>query len=244
MTHVVALQVKQHALCKRLDVLVQQTEDLQSSLEECEDERAELTEKLTHITQERDILQEQLTQQQSQCRKLCIEKERQQKQMTELQESVSHLKEMLEQAAQRERILVAFPELNPHPQATTQTTGDVMSDMEQQLKANSLRIRVLQQENSSLNSSLARLKDIQSTEVKQRSLDSGDAEMNRGSGTVVMGPLDHSSTPSTTPSTMSSSSILHHQTLCLSVHQNMEETYMKIRHAARNRSAGTRRRKK
>ncbi|XP_050973631.1 coiled-coil domain-containing protein 157 isoform X2 [Labeo rohita] len=60
-----ALQVKQAALRKHLDVLVQQTEDLHSSLEQCEDEKADLANKLTHIIQEKDVLQEQLTQQQS-----------------------------------------------------------------------------------------------------------------------------------------------------------------------------------
>lgn len=118
-------------------------------------------------------------------------------------------------------------------------TGDVMCDMEQQLRANLLRIRVLQQENASLSNSLSRLKDIQSREDKRRSLESGDAEMDRDSEAAEMRPSE-STTPSTTPT--SSSSILHYQTL--SLNQDAEETYMKIRHAARIRSAGTRRRRK
>ncbi len=56
--------MKQAALRKHLDVLVQQTEDLHSSLEECEDEKADLANKLTQIIQEKDVLQEQHTQQQ------------------------------------------------------------------------------------------------------------------------------------------------------------------------------------
>nr|XP_055024152.1 coiled-coil domain-containing protein 157 [Misgurnus anguillicaudatus] len=235
-----ALQVKQHALCKRVDVLVQQTDDLQSSLEECEDEKVELGDKLTQIIQEKDSLQEQLTQQQSTCSSLCMEKEKQQVEISELEKSVSHLKEMLAQAAQRERILVAFPELNPHPQAKPLTTGDVMCDMEQQLKANSLRIRVLEQENASLNSSLARLKDIQCRGYEPGSSDCGDAEMDRGSEAADIRPLDNPTTSSST----SPSSILHHQTLCLSLNPDAGETYMKIRHAASIRSAGTRRRRK
>lgn len=55
--------MKQAALRKHLDVLVQQTEDLHSSLEECEDEKADLASKLKQIIQEKDTLQEQLTQQ-------------------------------------------------------------------------------------------------------------------------------------------------------------------------------------
>ncbi|XP_067269404.1 coiled-coil domain-containing protein 157 [Pseudorasbora parva] len=230
-----ALQAKQTALRKHLDVLVQQTEDLHSSLDECEDEKADLANKLTQIKQEKDTLQKQLAQQQSRCSSLCIEKQRQQTQITELEERMSRLKEMLEEAVQRERMLVAFPELNP--QAAPQTTGDVMCDMEQQLKANSLRIRVLQQENASLSNSLARLKD---REEKQRSSDSGIIEMDRRTEDAATGPLDISSTSSPT----SPSSILHHQTLCLSLHQDVEERYMNIRQAARIRSAGTRRRRK
>lgn len=109
--------------------------------------------------------------------------------------------------------------------------------MEQQLKANSVRIRVLQQENASLSNSLARLKD---REEKQRSSDSEIVEMDRSREAAAMGPLDSSSTSSPT----SPSSILHHQTLCLSLHQDVEERYMNIRQAARIRSAGTRRRRK
>ncbi len=56
--------MKQAALRKHLDVLIQQTEDLHSSLEECEDEKADLANKLTQIIQEKDALQEQHTQQQ------------------------------------------------------------------------------------------------------------------------------------------------------------------------------------
>lgn len=56
--------MKQTALRKHLDVLVHQTEDLHNSLEECEDEKADLANKLAEIGQEKDTLQEQLTQQQ------------------------------------------------------------------------------------------------------------------------------------------------------------------------------------
>ncbi len=56
--------MKQAALRKHLDVMVQQTEDLHNSLEECEDEKADLANKFTQIIQEKHALQEQHTQQQ------------------------------------------------------------------------------------------------------------------------------------------------------------------------------------
>ncbi|XP_056320480.1 coiled-coil domain-containing protein 157 [Danio aesculapii] len=234
-----ALQVKQTALRKHLDVLVQQTEVLHSSLEECEDEKADFGNKLTQIIREKDTLQEQLTYQQSQNSSLCTEKERQQTQITELEERVSRLEGMLEEAVQRERLLVAFPELSP--QAAPQTTGDVMCDMEHQLRANLVRIRVLQKENSSLSSSLVRLKE---REENQKSSDSGMVEMDMRMESQVMESLDNSSASSAISSPSSPSSVLHHQTLYLSLHQDVEERYKNIRQAARIRSAGTRRRRK
>ncbi|XP_002663220.3 coiled-coil domain-containing protein 157 [Danio rerio] len=234
-----ALQVKQTALRKHLDVLVQQTEELHSSLEECEDEKADLGNKLKQIMREKDTLQEQLTHQQSQNSSLCTEIESQQTQITELEERVSRLEGMLEEAVQRERLLVAFPELSP--QAAPQTTGDVVCDMEHQLKANLVRIRVLQKENSSLSNSLVRLKE---REENQKASDSGISEMDLRMEAQVMEPQDNSGASSVISSPTSSSSVLHHQTLCLSLHQDVEERYKNIRQAARIRSAGTCRRPK
>ncbi|XP_047678841.1 coiled-coil domain-containing protein 157-like [Tachysurus fulvidraco] len=58
-----AMMVKQRALLERTETLVQQCEELQVHLDKCEDEKAELTETLTHTTQEKNTLQEQLTEQ-------------------------------------------------------------------------------------------------------------------------------------------------------------------------------------
>ena len=43
--------------------------------------------------------------------------------------------------------------------STYEGTGDIMLDMEQQFKANCIRIHILEQENSSLQNSLEKLKD-------------------------------------------------------------------------------------
>ncbi|KAG7331976.1 hypothetical protein KOW79_003810 [Hemibagrus wyckioides] len=163
-----AMVVKQRALLERIDTLVQQCEELQSHLEECEDEKAELTDILTHTTQERDTLQDELTQQKSEFLSLKEEREKQCVRLRELEECVSRLTEDLQQAEERERILVAFPELNQQ-HTTPQSTGDVLCDMEQQLKVNSMRIRVLEQENVSLTKTLEKLKDPQSIRLSQQS---------------------------------------------------------------------------
>lgn len=43
--------------------------------------------------------------------------------------------------------------------ASSQGTGNVVLDMEQQMQANSIRIKVLEQENSTLHSSLEKLRE-------------------------------------------------------------------------------------
>ncbi|XP_034162304.2 coiled-coil domain-containing protein 157 [Pangasianodon hypophthalmus] len=237
-----AMAVKQRALLERVDALVQQCEELQSRLEECEDEKTELTDTLTHTTQERNTLQEQLTQQKSELLSLNEDREKQCVRLRELEECVSGLTEDLQQAEERERILVAFPELNPQ-HTTPQSTGDVLCDMEQQLKANSMRIRVLEQENASLTNSLAKLKHTPTFTLRHQSAgdqtpcpDSESLEAERREGAKE--------TQITSSAASSSSSALHHQTLCLSVVPDAGETYRKLRQAARARSAGRNRRRK
>eukprot|EP00063_Salmo_salar_P052440 XP_014027275.1 PREDICTED: coiled-coil domain-containing protein 157-like isoform X3 [Salmo salar] len=146
-----SLQAKQRSLLERVDALDQECEELQGQLGKSEDRQTDLQERLTHISEEKDQLETQLTQEQ--------EKQRLESHVGELKDSVNQLRGEVQELAQRERLLVAFPELNPLPQGSPQSTGDVFGDMEQQFQANYVRIRVLEQENSTLHSSLVKLKD-------------------------------------------------------------------------------------
>ncbi|XP_063050221.1 coiled-coil domain-containing protein 157 [Engraulis encrasicolus] len=146
-----SLQVKQRALLERVDSLVSECEELQTRLEE--------TEELTHTSEERDALQQQLTQQQAVYVELEEERRHLAAQVAELESTVLGLRGELREADHRERMLVAFPELNPLPQGAPQSTGDVLGDMEQQLQVNCLRIRVLEKENSTLQTSLDKLRE-------------------------------------------------------------------------------------
>ncbi|CAB1319673.1 unnamed protein product [Coregonus sp. 'balchen'] len=154
-----SLQAKQRSLLERVDALDQECEALQGQLGESEDRQTDLQERLTHISEEKDQLQTQLTQQRALCSELQQEKQRLESHVGELKDSVNQLRGEVQELAQRERLLVAFPELNPLPQRSPQSTGDVLGDMEQQLQANYVRIRVLEQENSTLRSSLVKLRD-------------------------------------------------------------------------------------
>ncbi|KAK2840600.1 hypothetical protein Q7C36_012179 [Tachysurus vachellii] len=117
-------------------------------------------------------------------------------------------------------------------------TGDVLCDTEQQLKVNSMRIRVLEQENVSLIKTLAKLKDAQTIR-----LSAGDQTPGPNSGSSETGRRateNQMSSISSSSSVSSASTVaLHHQTLSLSVVPEQ-----KWRPAARTRSAVVNRRRK
>ncbi|KAL4660395.1 hypothetical protein GN956_G1311 [Arapaima gigas] len=156
-----AMQAKQKALLERADILDQECEELQERLGASEEARAKLENRLRGATEETNQLQAQLTEQQALITELQEEKTQLRVQVAELQEDVQDL-------VQREKLLVAFPELSPVARRPPQSTGDILGDMEQQVQANSVRITVLEKENITLRSSLARLRDgVQQADVKQ-----------------------------------------------------------------------------
>lgn len=59
-----SLQAKQRSLLERVDALDQECEELQGQLGETEDTQTDLQDRLTHISEEKDQLETQLTQEQ------------------------------------------------------------------------------------------------------------------------------------------------------------------------------------
>ncbi|XP_048835203.1 coiled-coil domain-containing protein 157 [Brienomyrus brachyistius] len=147
-----ATQAKQRALLERVDALDRECVDLQGRLGQMEESRAELQGKLRSTGEEKELLQAQLSQQQVLGVQL-------QEEAQALRVCVKQLRGELEEQRQRERLLVAYPELCPPTQGSPQSTGDVLGDMEQQLRSNMLRIGVLEQENATLSASLAQLRE-------------------------------------------------------------------------------------
>ncbi|XP_036382053.1 coiled-coil domain-containing protein 157 [Megalops cyprinoides] len=154
-----SMQVKQKALLEQVDILDQECTELQKQLEEGQEGKEELQKKLAQMSEEKNELKAQLKQQKGQMAELQKQKQGLESRVEELQGSVTQLQEEMQELVQRVRLLVAFPELSPAGNAQPQSTGDVLKDMEQQLKANCVRIRVLEQENATLCSSLGKLKE-------------------------------------------------------------------------------------
>ncbi|NXP18957.1 CC157 protein, partial [Scytalopus superciliaris] len=132
--HEEALQAKQRVLLQQLDRLDQEREELQASLGEAEEGQARLAEQLEQSQEQSG------TQLQAQ------------------QANTSQLEEQAQELRERERLLVFFPELHIPTEARFECSGNLTEDMEGQLQANTIRIRVLEQENVRLRSVLAKVK--------------------------------------------------------------------------------------
>ncbi|XP_042276939.1 coiled-coil domain-containing protein 157 [Thunnus maccoyii] len=154
-----SMQAKQKSLLGRVDALDEECEELQKQLGGSEERELNLHNQLQQMSEKKGQLQTQLTQQQDLCFELQKEKQTLETHVGELKDSVAELKEYVQSLRERERLLVAFPELSPLAQAQPQSTGNVLLDMEQQLQANCIRIRVLEQENAALHSSLVKLRE-------------------------------------------------------------------------------------
>ncbi|XP_047447040.1 coiled-coil domain-containing protein 157 isoform X2 [Mugil cephalus] len=152
-----SMQAKQNCLLERVDALDEECEELQKQLGEREEQHINLHNELQQMSEEKEKLQAQLTQQQELHLGLEKEKQKLETQVSELKKCVVEQKEYVQGLKERERLLVAFPELTPLAQAQPQSTGNVLLDMEQQMQANSIRIKVLEQENAALRRSLEKL---------------------------------------------------------------------------------------
>ncbi|NXG10037.1 CC157 protein, partial [Sakesphorus luctuosus] len=132
--HEESLQAKQRVLLQHLDRLDQEREELQARLGEAEEGRARLAEQLEQS------------------------REQSRKELWAQQANTSQLKEQAQELRNRERLLVFFPELHVPTETRFESSGNLTEDMENQLQANSIRMEVLEQENTRLRAVLAKVK--------------------------------------------------------------------------------------
>ncbi|XP_077617735.1 coiled-coil domain-containing protein 157 isoform X2 [Crocuta crocuta] len=142
--HQESLQSKQRALLQQLDSLDQEREELRGSLDEAEAQRAHVEEQL-----QSELLQS-----------LQREKQGLEQSTTDLQLTISEMERELVELRERERLLVAFPDLHIPVEAQIPSSGNVTDDIEKQVQANDIRIRVLQEENGRLRSMLSKIREV------------------------------------------------------------------------------------
>ncbi|XP_035125309.2 coiled-coil domain-containing protein 157 isoform X5 [Callithrix jacchus] len=155
--HQESLQAKQQALLKQLDSLDQEREELRGSLDEAEAQRARVEEQLQS---EREQGQCQLRAQQELLQSLQREKQGLEQVTTDLRLTILELERELVELREQERLLVAFPDLHQPTKTQIHDSGNVTDDMERQVQANNIRIRVLQEENGRLQSMLSRIREV------------------------------------------------------------------------------------
>ncbi|XP_017916477.1 PREDICTED: coiled-coil domain-containing protein 157 isoform X2 [Capra hircus] len=158
--HQESLQAKQRALLQQLDSLDQEREELRGSLDEAEAQRAHVEEQLQSVQGEREQGQCQLQAQQELLQSQQREKQGLEQATTDLRLTISELERELVDLRERERLLVAFPDLHRPAEAQIQSSGNVTDDMERQVQANDIRIRVLQEENGRLRSMLSKIREV------------------------------------------------------------------------------------
>ncbi|XP_059884314.1 coiled-coil domain-containing protein 157 [Delphinus delphis] len=158
--HQESLQAKQRALLQQLDTLDQEREELRGSLAEAEAQRVHVEKQLQHVQSEREQGQCQLRAQQELLQSLQREKQGLEQATADLQLTISERERELVELRERERLLVAFPDLHRPVEAQIQSSGNVTDDMERQVQANDIRIRVLQEENRRLRSMLSKIREV------------------------------------------------------------------------------------
>ncbi|XP_019638383.1 PREDICTED: coiled-coil domain-containing protein 157-like [Branchiostoma belcheri] len=160
--HDQSMQAKHDSLIQRLDELDQECEELRTAVSEQDEGQEGLREELDKAQADRTRAQEQLQAQKELMESLNKEKSSLQDLLQTLEGSVDQMKQQLQEAQEREKLLVQYPDLHGPPSShVTESTGDILTDMERQLTANNIRIQVLQDQNQSLRNSIAKLKQAQ-----------------------------------------------------------------------------------
>ncbi|XP_077617738.1 coiled-coil domain-containing protein 157 isoform X5 [Crocuta crocuta] len=131
--HQESLQSKQRALLQQLDSLDQEREELRGSLDEAEAQRAHVEEQLQSVRSEREQGQSQLLAQQELLQSLQREKQGLEQSTTDLQLTISEMERELVELRERERLLVAFPDLHipVEAQIPTDPTGPALGPSQQ-----------------------------------------------------------------------------------------------------------------
>ncbi|XP_073410919.1 coiled-coil domain-containing protein 157 isoform X2 [Dendrobates tinctorius] len=153
--HKESLQAKQKSLSRQLDRLSQECEGLRGNLVEADEDRATLEKQIQQIMGEEERLRHQMKEQQDTIKTLEQEKATLETSVADVTRRLAELQGCLQEQKEREKLLVCYPDLHPLPEF--QSSGDITEDMEKQLQANSIRISILEEENSKLRVSLHRL---------------------------------------------------------------------------------------
>ncbi|XP_064612527.1 coiled-coil domain-containing protein 157-like [Liolophura sinensis] len=155
--HSQSLQSKQGSLLQRLEEMGQENEDLRSELSELEETKEGLEEALHATKKQLTDLTTKSKEDQLLITRLGEEKSKLQRSVEETEKCLQGLESKLEEAKEQQRLLVEFPDLNGPVNQNIQGSGDLVQDMENQIEANNLRIRVLEEQNEAFRNSVRKM---------------------------------------------------------------------------------------
>uniref|UniRef100_H2XX98 Coiled-coil domain-containing protein 157 n=1 Tax=Ciona intestinalis TaxID=7719 RepID=H2XX98_CIOIN len=156
-SHEKAVQEKQGSLLLRLQELNEECEEWREKSSSWENERERIKEKVEEQKRRSKKHEIELKTVQVRRRDVGDEVVSMKKTISDLHLDVEELNDELDRCRERERLLVAYPDLHQTCSPMVQSSGDVMHDMQQQVAANDVRIEVLEKENKVLLKTLSKV---------------------------------------------------------------------------------------
>ncbi|KAL3857715.1 hypothetical protein ACJMK2_012357 [Sinanodonta woodiana] len=155
------MKSKQEALLRRVDTLDQENVELRDQVAALEEEKESIEESLEKAKNDVEQWKKTVKDKEAQVEQLQSEKDRLEESISSLQSTIETLQEKLEEEKEKERLLVEYPDLNGPVNRDIAGSGDIVYDMENQVKANNSRINLLEEQNEGLRNSIQKILAIQ-----------------------------------------------------------------------------------
>lgn len=155
------VQNKQGSLLQRVDTLDRENEELKDQVATLEEEKEEIEENLKSARKQVDKLQKDVIDKENLIETVTREKTELEESITCLQQNIDTLENKIQEATERERLMIEYPDLNGPVNPDISGTGDIAVDMENQVKANAVRIQVLEEQNEGLRNSITKIVSLQ-----------------------------------------------------------------------------------
>ncbi|GFO09866.1 coiled-coil domain-containing protein 157-like isoform x1 [Plakobranchus ocellatus] len=155
--HNESLQAKQESLLSRMERLGQENENLTEQVASLEERKASFDDLYTELKMEAKDLRKKVKENKVIIHNLESEKKSLAASVKESQEMIRNLESKIEESKERERMIVEYPDLNGPVNPDLSGTGDIVLDMQNQVKANSIRMKLLEEQNSGLSQSILKL---------------------------------------------------------------------------------------
>ncbi|CAG2195537.1 unnamed protein product [Mytilus edulis] len=159
--HSQSVQNKQGSLLQRVDDLDRENEELKDQVATLEEEKEEIEESLKSAKSQVDKLQRNVSEKENMIETVSREKTELEESITSLQQNINTLETRIQESADRERLMIEYPDLNGPVNPDLNGTGDIALDMENQVKANAIRIQVLEEQNEGLRNSITKVMSLQ-----------------------------------------------------------------------------------